>query len=126
MVLHAASNKQGRLTIPAEARAALNVEGETHWTIEVADGALILRPAVVIPREDAWLYTPDERAKREQAREQAGAGRYYGNVRPDDLEDLSAGRVTVDELEARLVARREAEKAKTDAGPRLRAPEGHP
>ena len=115
MALHAVSNKQGRLTIPAEARAALNVEGETHWTIEVADGALILRPAVVIPREDSWLYTPEERAKREQAREQARTGRSYGNVRPDDLEDLSAGRVTVEELEARLVARRETERANVGA-----------
>jgi bifunctional DNA-binding transcriptional regulator/antitoxin component of YhaV-PrlF toxin-antitoxin module len=115
MALHAVSNKQGRLTIPAEARAALNVEGETHWTIEVADGALVLRPAVVIPREDAWLYTSEERAKREQAREQARTGRSYGNVRPDDLEDLSAGRVTVEELEARLVARRETERANVDA-----------
>jgi bifunctional DNA-binding transcriptional regulator/antitoxin component of YhaV-PrlF toxin-antitoxin module len=115
MALHVVSNKQGRLTIPAEARAALSVEGETHWTIEIADGALILRPAVVIPREDAWLYTPEEREKREQAREQARAGRSYGNVRPDDLEDLRAGRVTVDELEARLVARRETEKANANA-----------
>lgn len=109
MVAEIMSNEEGRLTIPVAVRAALHVEGAAQWTAEVVDGALVLRPAVLAPRADAFLYTPEERAKREQAREQARAGRSYGNVRPEDLEDLMAGRVTSEELETRLVARRSAE-----------------
>ncbi len=75
MALTVISNKEGRLTIPAEARAALRIEGETHWTVEIVEGALILRPAVVVPREDAWAYTPEHTAKIERAREDARAGR---------------------------------------------------
>jgi bifunctional DNA-binding transcriptional regulator/antitoxin component of YhaV-PrlF toxin-antitoxin module len=108
MVAEIMSNEEGRLTIPADVRAALHVEGAAQWTAEVVNGALVLRPAVLVPREDVFLYTPEERAKREQAREQARAGRSYANVRPDDLEDLMAGRVTMEDLEARLVARRAA------------------
>lgn len=69
------SNKEGRITIPAEIRTALRVEGEAHWTIEIADGAVILRPALVVPREDAWAYTPEHTAKVARAREDARAGR---------------------------------------------------
>jgi bifunctional DNA-binding transcriptional regulator/antitoxin component of YhaV-PrlF toxin-antitoxin module len=113
MVADIVSNEKGRLTIPAEVRAALHVEGVTHWTAEVVDGALVLRPAVLVPRDDAFLYSAAERARREESREQARAGRAYGNVRPDDMEDLMAGRVTVEELEARLVARRTTDDAHT-------------
>ncbi len=106
MVAEITSNEEGRLIIPADVRAALRVEGAARWIAEVVDGALVLRPAAPVPPEDAFLYTPEERAKRAQARAQARAGRAYRNVRPEDLEDLMAGRVTSEELEARLVARR--------------------
>lgn len=69
------SNKEGRVTIPAEARMALHIEGEMHWTVEIVDGALILRPAVVIPRDDAWAYTPEHAAMVERARADGRAGR---------------------------------------------------
>lgn len=69
------SNRDGRLTIPAEVRAVLHVEGEAHWTVEVIDGAVVLRPAIVVPREDAWAYTADHLAKVERAREDGHSGR---------------------------------------------------
>jgi bifunctional DNA-binding transcriptional regulator/antitoxin component of YhaV-PrlF toxin-antitoxin module len=75
MALTVISNKDGRITIPSEVRTALHIEGEAHWTAEIVDGALLLRPAVVIPREDAWAYTPDHAAQVRRAREDARAGR---------------------------------------------------
>lgn len=69
------SNREGRLTIPAEVRAALQVDGEAHWTVEVVDGAVVLRPAIVVPREDAWAYTTDHLAKVQRAHEDARTGR---------------------------------------------------
>jgi len=68
-------NAQGRLTVPAEARRALHVEGETPFEIEVTEHEIILRPALVIPREDAWAYTPEHLAQIEQADADARAGR---------------------------------------------------
>ena len=68
-------NAQGRMTVPAEARRALRVEGETQFELEITENALILRPAVVIPREEAWAYTPAHRQLIEAALEDAREGR---------------------------------------------------
>lgn len=59
----AVMSKGGRLTVPAEARAALGLDEETEFEVEVdADSdALILRPVVVLRRVDAWAYTPEHR-----------------------------------------------------------------
>ena len=53
-----AMNAQGRLTVPADARKALGLVGEAQFQAEVRDEGLLLRPAVLVPREDAWAYTP--------------------------------------------------------------------
>lgn len=50
-------------------------QGEAHWTVEVTNGAVVLRPAVVVPREDPWAYTAEHRAKVERAHRDAEAGR---------------------------------------------------
>lgn len=79
------SNERGRLTIPAQAREALHVEGKAHWQVEVTEEGLLLRPALVIPREDAWAYTPEHLALVESAREDERAGR-ISQFRLADLE----------------------------------------
>lgn len=68
-------NAQGRLTVPADARKALGLDGETQFQAEVRDGALLLRPAVLVPREDSWAYTPEHRALLARALEDSAAGR---------------------------------------------------
>ena len=70
-----AMNAQGRLTVPAEARRELGLGGEAHFEAEVRDGELLLRPAVLVPREDSWAYTPEHRALLARAREDAACGR---------------------------------------------------
>lgn len=53
-------NKTGRLTIPASLRKLLRLEGEAEFEVEdMGEEGLILRPVVVMRREDAWAYTPD-------------------------------------------------------------------
>ena len=81
------SNAQGRLVIPAEVRAALNVTGKAHWQLEVRDGAIILKPAIVIPREDAWAYQPEHLARLEEAMTQARSGQVL-DLNPEQLERL--------------------------------------
>ena len=87
VVVTVESNAQGRLVIPAEVRAALNVTGKAHWQLEVHDGAIILKPAIVIPREDAWAYQPEHLARLEEAMAQARSGEVL-DLSPEQLERL--------------------------------------
>ena len=68
-------NKQGRLTVPAAARQALQIEGPAEFEVEIGENALILRPAIVIPREDAWAYAPEHLQRIQKARQELREGR---------------------------------------------------
>lgn len=65
----------GRLTLPADARRALGLQGEGELEIEVDEQrhALVLRVVVRVPDEDAWAYTDQHR--RQLARALADSGR---------------------------------------------------
>lgn len=56
-------NSEGRLTVPAAVRRHLGLDGEAQFQYELQGGALVLRPASVIPREDTWAYTPAHRER---------------------------------------------------------------
>ncbi len=79
-------NAAGRITLPAAARRRLGLEGEAQFEIEVTQDQIILRPAVVLPREDAWAYTPEHRQLLRQAHEDSREGR----VRELDESELAA------------------------------------
>ena len=81
-------NAQGRLTIPAEIRRELGIQGESTLILETDAGRLIARLAFVIPAEDAWAYTPEHIAGVAEARAQAAAGLSF--------------HLTEDELRARI------------------------
>jgi AbrB family looped-hinge helix DNA binding protein len=66
---------QGRMTVPREFRRELGIEGEATVIVEIEDGRMVVRPAVVIPREDAWAFTPEHLARLARARADAAAGR---------------------------------------------------
>ncbi|HEY8293190.1 MAG TPA: AbrB/MazE/SpoVT family DNA-binding domain-containing protein [Thermomicrobiales bacterium] len=61
-------NRQGRITLPSSIRKELNIEEDAMLEVEVRDGGIFLQPAFVIPREDAWAYTPEHRAAIGRAR----------------------------------------------------------
>lgn len=83
-----AMNAQGRLTVPAEARRALGLVGEAQFQAEVSEEGLLLRPAVLVPREDAWAYTPEHRSRLARAREDSAQGRVR-ELGEKDLRDLA-------------------------------------
>ena len=70
-------NGEGRLTLPIESRRALGIVGGTELEVEVdADrDVLLLRPVIVVRREDAWAYTPEHRAQLDRAHEDYREGR---------------------------------------------------
>lgn len=70
-------SESGRLTLPVDVRREIGLEGETEVEVEVdLDGdAIILRPAIVLRREDAWAYTPEHRALLSRAHSDSREGR---------------------------------------------------
>ena len=83
-------NKTGRITLPAELRKSLELEDEAEFLVEEMENGegLILRPVVIMLREDAWRYT---------AEDLAGIRR--------GLDDIREGRIrTVTEAELRALA----------------------
>ncbi len=77
-------NRQGRITLPSSIRKELNIEEDATLEVEARDGGIFLRPALIIPREDAWAYTPEHRASVERAHN----GPAYRGVTSEDLEEL--------------------------------------
>jgi hypothetical protein len=83
-------NKTGRLTLPASIRKDLDLDGEAEFLVEKLDDGqgLVLRPVVVMLREDAWVYTSDDLASIRRG-----------------LDDIREGRVrTVTEADLRAMA----------------------
>ena len=72
-------SKTGQVTLPIEARRCLGLEGgaELEVEVDVANDAIILRPAFDVPREDRWAYTPEHRRLLSQARRDTQEGRVY-------------------------------------------------
>lgn len=86
---YATMDRSGRLTLPAEARRRLGLEGEADFEVEIDEGAdaIILRPAVVLRREDAWAYTPEHRELLTRAHQDSREGRVQ-QLREEDLANL--------------------------------------
>ena len=77
----------GRLTLPAEVRQRLGLEGETEFDVELTErGSVTLRPVVVIPRDDAWAYAAEHLAAVARALSDIRDGR----VRQLSDDDLAA------------------------------------
>jgi AbrB family looped-hinge helix DNA binding protein len=70
-------NKQGRITLPAKARRALGITGDSQLEVAVKDGALELRRTFVIPDEDRWAHTPEALASLRRGLADVKAGRTY-------------------------------------------------
>lgn len=83
-------SSSGRLTVPAETRKELGLEGEVEFEIEVdrAQDALVLRPAIVLRREDAWAYTPKHRKLLARAHRDSREGRVR-SLSEDELARLA-------------------------------------
>lgn len=81
-------SRSGRLTLPAEVRRRLQLEDSTEFEVEVdsSTDTIILRPALVLRREDAWAYTPEHREVLACAHSDSREGR----VRDLNEEELAA------------------------------------
>jgi len=82
-------SRNGRLTVPADARRLLGIDDETEFEVEVdtENDALVLRPSLLLRREDAWAYTPEHRELVTAARRDIAEGR-VGSFTEADLTRL--------------------------------------
>ena len=72
-------SESGRVTLPVEVRRCLGLKGGTELEVAIdeANDVIILRPAIDVPEEDRWAFTPDHRRLVAQARRDAQEGRVY-------------------------------------------------
>ncbi len=52
----------GRVTLPAETRRALGLEGESFFEVHQQGSAIVLRPVAMVPLEEARSRTQRRRA----------------------------------------------------------------
>ena len=85
-------SRQGRLTVPAEARRALGLDDETEFEFEVDEQAdvLHLRPVVRLSRRDTWEFLEEEQALLERSLEESRAGHVL-QLSEDELRDRMRG-----------------------------------
>jgi AbrB family looped-hinge helix DNA binding protein len=67
---------KGVVTIPQAVREELHLETGDNLLVTVEDGRIVLTPAAVIPRDQAWFHTPEWQAKEAEADEDLALGRY--------------------------------------------------
>ncbi len=67
-------DSRGRLTMPAEARQQLHLDGQVELIAEIEGNAVTFRPAATISGEDAWAYAPAHLKRLLHALDQADKG----------------------------------------------------
>ncbi len=84
-------SKSGRITLPAEIRRALDLDGEAEFLVEESEQGegILLRPVVTMLREDAWAYTAEHRNRLERAIEDSREGRIR-SLTEEQLDELLA------------------------------------
>jgi AbrB family looped-hinge helix DNA binding protein len=78
---------KGVLTIPQAVREQLHLEPGDNLLVSVERGRIVLTPAALVPRDQAWFHTPQWQAKEAEADEDLALGRY---VRHDNDADFLA------------------------------------
>ncbi len=66
--------RKGVITVPQEVRDELNLREGDSLLLTVEDGRIVLTPAALIPRDQAWFWTEDWQARESEAQAQMTAG----------------------------------------------------
>lgn len=74
-VLHATMREKGQVTVPAAVRDALDIQTGDEVVFNVVDGVAVLSAGHVVPKSQAWFWTPDWQAGEREASDDIAAGR---------------------------------------------------
>ena len=55
-------NPTGRLTLPADARRALGLSGESFFEVHLEDNSIVLKPVAIVPLETVRPQAAQQRA----------------------------------------------------------------
>jgi len=78
---------KGQLTLPAEVRAALQVEDGDEIEFEIVDDSVVLRGLKMIPASQAWFWSKSWQAGELEATRDIAAGRTTVHTSVDDMFD---------------------------------------
>lgn len=72
---------KGVITVPQPIREQLGLDIDDQLIVTVENRRIILTPAAVVPRDQAWFHTPEWQAKEAEADADKAAGRatHYPN-----------------------------------------------
>ncbi|NJC72879.1 AbrB/MazE/SpoVT family DNA-binding domain-containing protein [Planosporangium thailandense] len=73
--LSAPLRERGVLTIPQSVREQLHLEAGDNLLVDVQDGRIVLTPATLVARDQAWFWTPEWQAKESESDADLAAGR---------------------------------------------------
>jgi AbrB family looped-hinge helix DNA binding protein len=87
---------RGQITLPAQMRLQLGLRDGDDLLVTVEDGRIVLTPAALIPRDQAWYWAPQWQAGEREVDADLAAGR-RGRVFDNDEEFLAALDASVDD-----------------------------
>ena len=67
-----------QVTIPSRVAKKLRIEEGSFLEVSEKDGCVIFSPQMVVPREDAWFWSPEWQKMEREADEDILAGRISG------------------------------------------------
>lgn len=73
--LSAPLRERGVLTIPQAVREQLHLEAGDNLFVDVEDGRIVLTPAALVARDQAWFWTPRWQEREAEADADLAAGR---------------------------------------------------
>ena len=96
---HAVVRARGQVTLPAQVRLALGLREGDNLLVTIEQGRIVLIPAALIPRDQAWFWTPEWQAGEREVEVDLAHGR-PGRVFDSDDEFLAALAAGVDDPSA--------------------------
>lgn len=66
---------KGQITIPDDIRRAAHVEEGDYVELSVEDDAIVMRPHALVPKSQAWFWSPAWQAGEREASQDVAAGR---------------------------------------------------
>jgi AbrB family looped-hinge helix DNA binding protein len=80
--------QKGVVTIPQSIRQQLDLQEGDQVIFSVRDGSIVITPATVVPRDQAWFWTAEWQAKEAEADAEIAQG--GGTVHETEEDFLSA------------------------------------
>lgn len=69
--------QKSQVTIPMDFVKMLDLKAGDKLDIEVKDGKLVITPVVIIPKSQAWYYTPEWQAMEHEVDQQIKKGQIH-------------------------------------------------